>query len=347
MTTTPGPALDVEEALTHWPIDSPVFDEPDAGLINHTWRVGEPPRAILQWVNPIFDARIHHDIEAVVGRLSSAGFVTPRLLPTRKGELFQLDPNGGTWRLLSYLPGRTVHRLDDIEQAREAGTLVGKFHAALDGWSHAFRAPRRNIHDTPARMAELRSALEGASEHPLGAESRDLGEEILALWDTWGGSLEQKERVCHGDLKISNLRFDTEGRATALLDLDTLGPMTLASELGDAWRSWCNPAGEDHLDLIHFRIDLFEASIRPWLRNGPSLDGEERDSLVPGIERISLELASRFCADAVRNDYFREDRERFPQPGAHNLLRARGQVRLARSARAASEECRRILRASF
>jgi len=52
---------------------------------------------------------------------------------------------------------------------------------------------------------------------------------------------------------------------------------------------------------------------------------------VPTIERICLELAARFCADAVRNDTFTEDRQRWPEPGRHNLLRAHGQLRLARS----------------
>ncbi|MEM8996795.1 MAG: hypothetical protein AAGF23_18565, partial [Acidobacteriota bacterium] len=67
----------------------------------------------------------------------------------------------------------------------------------------------------------------------------------------------------------------------------------------------------------------------------------ERASLVPGIERIALELAARFCADVVENRYFQEDRRRFAQPGSHNLRKARAQLALARSARIERSECER------
>ena len=339
---TKGPDNTPKEALAHWDVPGSLSEEPDAGLINRTWRVGTPPRAILQWVNPIFDPRIHHDIDAITRHLAAAGLTTPRLLPTRDGALY-LGDRSGCWRLLSYLPGYTLHRLEDADHAAEAGALVGRFHAALAEFSYTPQAPRRNIHHTPARMGELRAALEECAGHPLAAASRAVGEETLARWATWRGELAQPERICHGDLKISNLRFDAAGRATALLDLDTLGPMALSSELGDAWRSWCNPAGEDRPECITFRLDLFAASARAWLRHGPPLGAGELQSLVPGIERIALELASRFCADAVRNSYFREDRERHPEPGAHNLLRARAQLALARSAREVRGECERII----
>ena len=50
----------------------------------------------------------------------------------------------------------------------------------------------------------------------------------------------------HGDPKISNLMFARDSdRGLCLIDLDTLGPMPIALELGDALRSWCNPAAED------------------------------------------------------------------------------------------------------
>ena len=119
--------------------------------------------------------------------------------------------------------------------------------------------------------------------------------------------------------------------------------MDLCSELGDAWRSWCNPAGEDDPEGVAFSVEHFEASATAFLAEGPPLHAAERAGLAPSVERICLELAARFCADAINNAYFREDRTRFPQAGAHNLHRARCQVALAQRAHEARAACERIL----
>jgi len=333
-----------EQALAHWNRPGPPRPAPDAGLINRTWWVGagEPPSAVLQWVNPIFDPTIHLDVAAVTERLEARGVPAPSLLPTRRGDLWLAD-DPGCWRLSTYLPGRTLHRLEGPAHAAEAGAFVGRFHAALSGWNYEFQAPRREIHDTPARMAELETALTEETDHPLATAAGAVGAEILDRWQSWDGELDLPRRPCHGDLKVSNLRFDDESRAVGVLDLDTVGPQALACEMGDAWRSWCNPAGEDDPEKAHLDLDLFTAAARAWLAQAPPLEPVERRSLVPGIERICLELAARFCADALRNSYFRENRQRHPSPGAHNLLRARGQLALARSARELRGECEAVV----
>lgn len=336
--------LSPSDALRHWPARGPVQEAPDSGLINRTYVAGDPVAHVLQWVNPIFDPSIHLDIAAVTERLDATGLATPRLVPTRTGALW-LDDDPGCWRLWTYMPGRTIHRLSSSEQAASAGALVGRFHRALSDWRHEFRSPPRRIHDTPARMAELVEALDAAGDHPLAEAARRAGREILQGWRSWDGETDLPERPCHGDLKISNLRFSEDGcRALCLLDLDTLEPMPLASELGDAWRSWCNPATEDDAARTTLDLELFTSSARAWFAHGPDLDQRERASLVPGVERICLELAARFCADAVDNCYFAEDRTRFPAAGEHNLQRSMCQLGLARAWRQRRAECERILK---
>lgn len=338
--------LDPAEALAHWDHPGSPRTTADAGLINETWMVGDPPTAVLQWLNPIFKPTVNLEIAAVTERLAAQGLVTPRLLPTRTGGVY-LEDGDASWRLQSFVPGRTLHRVASPALAHAAGRGVGSFHAALHGWSRERVAPRRDIHDTPARMQELRDALEGCNGHALEGPARALGAEILADWQSWSGVLDLPERTCHGDLKISNLRFHpARDEVLCLLDLDTVGPMDLSCELGDAWRSWCNPGGEDDPAAARFDVALFEASARGFLETAPPLTEAERRALPAGPERICLELAGRFCRDAVRNDYFKEDRARFPQIGTHNLHRARCQLALARSARAARAECEAILAAA-
>jgi hypothetical protein len=316
---------------------------PDAGLINTTLLVGAPPVAVLQWVNPLFSPLIHLDIALLLERLRDAGMTCPTLLPADDGALWQ-DADHGCWRLWSFVPGTTLHRVSGPAVAAEAGALVGRLHAATAGWTPPRHAPLRHIHDTPARMAELEAALAGAEGHPLAAAVRALGAQILGDWAAWQGALDEPARIGHGDLKISNLRFDAAGKkAVCLLDLDTVGPITLGAELGDAWRSWCNPLGEDTVEDIIFDMEVFEASADGFLSTGPDLDRPARAALAHAPERIALELAARFCRDAVLNSYFREDRARFPTTGAHNLHRARVQAALARAARAAAPAAARAL----
>lgn len=335
----------IDEALAYWPENyprTPVRVAPDPGLINRTYLIGEPPAAVLQWVNPIFDPLIHLDMDALTRHLEASGLPTSRLIPTTEGRLW-VDDVSGVWRLMTFIEGRTLSSLTSPSQAAEAGALIGRFHAAVADWEYELVSPRRNIHDTPARMKELQNALEKADGHPLATQTRDLGTKILGDWQTWDGELDLPERICHGDLKISNVRFDHVDRAHCMIDLDTVEPMPFACEMGDAWRSWCNPANEDQPDQTRFDVETFVVSARAWLKNAPVLSAAEHRSLVPGIERICLELAGRFAADAVNNSYFREDLEQHPVAGSHNLLRAKSQLLLARSVRDARRTCEEAL----
>ena len=138
-------------------------------------------------------------------------------------------------------------------------------------------------------------------------------------------------RLTHGDLKISNILFQQDrDHGQALIDLDTIGYQSLAAEMGDAWRSWCNPAGEGNPDEARFDSEIFAASLTGWAASGPAITNREKQNLVAGIERICLELSARFCTDAINNSYFAEDRDRYPQKGQHNLIRAQSQFPLSR-----------------
>ena len=330
----------------HWRIDpAHLVPVSEGGLINSTWLVGSPPRWVLQLVNPIFHPSIHRDIEAVTRRLEASGLITPRLIPTRHNTLW-VDGPDGCWRLQSFVPGNTYQHLPSSAAAQSAGELVGRFHAVLDDWSYTFVAPRREVHDTPARMEELEAALADVRGHPLADDVRRVGETILADYRELCRPENLPLRSCHGDLKVANLRFDSAGTAVALIDLDTVGPLPLPVELADAWRSWCNPAGEDDPGQSHFSVELFARSLSGWMSTNGVLTDLERDALVPSIELICLELAARFCADVMSASYFREDRARFPDPGEHNLRRARGQLALARSVRSQRKACEAVVHAA-
>lgn len=313
----------------------------DGGLINRTYAVGEPPLASVQWLNPIFAPEVHLDIEAVTAHVAARGLATPRLLRTEAGGLWVIDEEGGCWRALSWVPGVTVHKLRDPALAAAAGDLVARWHEATADLDHRFHFTRPLAHHTPHHMQVLREALDAHPTHRLRERVLPVAEAILAAWARWEGRLDQPLRVAHGDLKISNLRFTAEGAGLCLLDLDTMGHLSLDVELGDAWRSWCNPAAEDAQETT-FDLGLFAASAQAYLARRP-LDAAARAPLALGVERIALELSARFCADALNERYFGWNPQVAPTRGEHNLLRAQGQLALAASARAQRGAMERVL----
>ncbi|MBJ93120.1 MAG: hypothetical protein CMP23_01455 [Rickettsiales bacterium] len=303
----------------------------NGGLINSTWSVGEPPRAVVQRLHSIFQPEVNEDINAITAHLEARGMPTPRLIPTDAGALSWVDQDDRCWRALSWVPGKSYDSLSDPQMAAEAGALVARWHLATADLDHKFVFQRPAGHDTVAHMKRLQQTLQERQEHPLWSEISALAESIFKAWDSWEGSLEMPRLLAHGDLKISNLRFTDQGLGHCLLDLDTLAMLPLDAELGDAWRSWCNRAGEDQ-ETSNFDLELFKASAQAYLAVRP-VGAEELEALPGGIERICLELSSRFATDALREDFFGWDNKIAPSHGEHSLLRARGQFSLADSVR--------------
>lgn len=325
-----------QHALSAWTWDGPVSSRRhDAGLINDSFWVLGPagPRAVLQRLNTqIFGAEVHEDIEAITTRLTERKVPTPRLLRTTSGALWHTATGGSVWRCLTLVGDRTVHRVEHPDQARSAAALVARFHGAVRDLDWRFRSVRPGAHDTEAHMAALARAVDGHPQHRLYDEVLAEAKRITEGWAGCPRVGEQPGRIVHGDLKISNVRF-TGDEATALIDLDTLAHGTLALELGDALRSWCNPASEDADEAV-FDLAVFEAAMEGYAaaagEDGPH--EPEWAAIVPSIQRICWELAARFARDALEEAYFGWSPQ-FGGRGEHNLLRARGQASLAEAVR--------------
>ncbi len=323
------------------------------GLINRTYCVRDAagePIAVLQRLHQVFGAEVNEDIDAVTAHLAAAGLTTPRLIRTRSGA-GSVARGGGVWRMLSWMDGTTVHAVGSAEQAASAAELVARFHRALENLGHTFVHVRAGVHDTAAHLTAL---AERIAAEPGGAESwhagaRALGREILAAAATLPDLADLPRRVCHGDLKISNVLFapGQPQRARCLVDLDTLGMQTIAYELGDAMRSWCNPSGED-LAAPAVDATILEAAMGGYGRGAPGLlSPGEIASIIPGLETVCVELAARFCVDVFDDCYFGWNKERFSSRRDHNLLRARGQLALARSVTSQRDRLAEIVRTAL
>jgi Ser/Thr protein kinase RdoA (MazF antagonist) len=306
----------------------------------------------------LFAPSIHDNIRAVTTALAAAGLVTPMLVPTNDGgaclELSASTPAGKpkVWRLMTHIEGTSFDVVAGSLQAHAAGALVARFHVALDGLSHSFSGLRESVHDTSRHMDHLRRTCADRQDHRLFGRVAPLAARILDSARTLPSLPSLAPRICHGDLKFNNLLFagpDTpeRDRAVCLVDLDTVGPMPLAFEMGDAWRSWCNRSGEDD-EQADLDLELFGASLEGYQEGlTHDLGDDERRALLLGPEWISLELGARFAADALAESYFGWDSRRFAGRGEHNLVRAHGQVSLHLALLASREHRARLLGVSL
>ncbi len=329
MTTPAGPEIP-REIIAAWDFGSARFERILGGLINQTYAVIEVdrPRAVLQKLHRIFSGSVNRDIDAITTHLAARGLETPRVLATEAGLLWHEAADGSVWRALTFIAGETLHRVDSPARARAAGTLVGQFHRAVADLRHDFHFSRAGVHDTPAFLARLRERAGRVAADDTEREAGELGRAILRAAADLPPLGDLPLRICHGDLKISNIMFRGPA-AVCLIDLDTLGVQTIAYEMGDALRSWCNPLGEDALDPAADRA-ILDAALAGYLGEaGDLLSAAEIASIVPGMRTVCVELAARFCIDIFDDDYFGWDPSRFPSRRAHNLARARGQLALA------------------
>ncbi len=318
------------------------------GLINGTWLIeAGDERFVLQCVNPIFPAEVNLDIDIVTRHLEAVGFITCRIVPSATGELW-VPINGQTWRLLTFIDGVSHDSLTSPQQAESAGRLLAGFHHAVDNLEHEFTSPRLGIHDTAKHLAFLRETLRLRFAHPCYADVARLADRILATADGLSPYPKTPDRIVHGDPKINNLLFthDTDV-AFSLVDLDTLARMPLPLELGDAMRSWCNPAGEDD-QVSEFCAQLFEHSIRGYADEARDwITPAESAAIVSATEIILSELAARFCADALNECYFGWNPDKFATRSEHNQERAASQLHVVESLVAQRQNLEAIVAAAF
>lgn len=330
------------EVLRAWDFTEAEITPVNQGLINVTWKITCSTRVwALQWLNPVFGIENIEDLELLSRRLQTKGLQTPTLKLTVDGQLF-FQQKDGIWRSLSWIEGENFDETENPSMCREAGRILGIFHGAFWDSDIELRSKRLPVHNLQRHLLHFEYLLESHNTHPNIEAIRRLARHILHWPDPLPQSLEFPRRLVHGDPKISNIIFDESGHARCLIDLDTPARSPLCDELGDALRSWCRTGLED--EASGFSATRFAATIEGYLdglgRHQP-LQGEIL-SFAPGAERISLELAARFAADALEERYFAWDSTRYHSASEHNLARAQAQLYLARSISEQQDELREI-----
>jgi len=321
-----------QHLLRNWGAERYVIQKITSGHINCTFLLTGPHDSmILQRVHPVFGEEVHQDIYHLSRILRQAGIRCPEIIKTMEGTLFVRDDEGAIWRALTHLSGETLTQLESPTTAREAGALLGRFHAALWDTDYELKHCRPGVHDTPRHVNKLVNVLASSQSHPFYPRVDALATRVQAHLANLDSIQGLPSRFVHGDPKITNFLFDKKGRASAMIDLDTMGKMPLVAELGDAFRSWCNLAHEDsvgaNFSMVHFREGMYGYCSQM----SEHMTSSELNLIYDGILTITLELTVRFLTDTLEESYFAWDSVQYRRSSEHQWYRAQGQHALALS----------------
>jgi Ser/Thr protein kinase RdoA (MazF antagonist) len=318
-------------ALASYGISGAKFLEIDSGLINLTVEVLEETgnRFILQKVSGIFKPSVNKKIAEVTAHLRKCGVFCPKIISTKNHENY-CERNGNVWRLYEYIPGYSKTVFTSPEEAYSAGKALAEFHRGLENFDiRLLENDRSPIHDLRLHLNELDKTLSRSTSHRLYSQCCALSKRIELLASTIPDFDPGPLIVAHGDPKVSNILFSAKLHSVVcFIDLDTVGLMPHALELGDAMRSWCNPFPEDSSSAF-FNIELYDAALEGY--NLVSADFGLEESILPATLQIYVELASRFLTDVIRESYFGWDDKNYESAASHNLARASAQVLAAES----------------
>lgn len=328
------------------------IEELKRGHINRTYvATWGSKRSRKRYVHQVVNHRIFRDIDALMSNLDlittelraakkSGGLredeVTLTLVRSTDDKTFLRDEQGEYWRTFEYLEATTTYDVcPSIDVARESAAILGRFQRCLldldpslvkdtiPNFHHGgkrFEAFELAVKDDRMNRAKLcRGEIEFALERRAFAS---------ALIDNLSkGSITR--RVCHNDMKLNNVLFDSAGaRAVCLLDLDTCMPGSLLFDFGDLARNTAVPSAEDEQDLskVVIDMDLYRAICEGYLAEMRLFLNREEIELMPIAPRVlALTLGVRFLTDYLSGDtYFRTHRP------SHNLERARAQFQVVR-----------------
>ncbi len=268
---------------------------------------------------------------------SGRRFAVPRVLPGADGRDCVRDPEGSLWRALSFIDrAHTLNSINDLNQAREVGYALGRFHHLLsDLPPHRLADTLPGFHITPGYLRHYDEVL--APQRPASSPEAAYAHRFIEERRGCVHVLEEARargrlrlRPIHGDPKVNNVMLDlATGRAVALVDLDTVKPGLVHYDIGDCLRSGGNPLGEEteQWEAVRFDPDLCRALLEGYLSQaGGFLTEADHDYLYAAVRLLAFELGLRFFTDYLAGNVYFKAAHR-----DHNLARALVQFRLTES----------------
>ncbi|HUX84178.1 MAG TPA: aminoglycoside phosphotransferase family protein [Chitinophagaceae bacterium] len=254
-------------------------------------------------------------------------------IPTQDGsDLYETRDE--FWRLVPFIPHSiALDQADSPKQAFEAATQFGRLTRLLSGIDlYDFSPTIPNFHNLTLRYSAFQDAIRNARE-----ERREYAEEltesflrysfIAVQFEQLKTDREFRDRLVHHDTKINNVLLDEKSfEGICVIDLDTLMPGKIISDLGDMVRTYTSPVSEEEQDYsrIVIREPYYEALMKGYLSElGEDLTPTEKNLLFYAGQFMVYMQGIRFLTDFLNSDIYYPIR--YPE---HNFVRAKNQLTL-------------------
>lgn len=275
---------------------------------------------------------------------------TLTVIPTKAGENYYTDENGGAWRMYDFIEDALCFdSADSPDLFCRVGKAFGHFQRELADFdaSVLFEAIPK-FHDTENRLKDFKDALarDAAGRRALCEEEVRFVLDRAESCSFIVSALREGRmplRVTHNDTKLNNIMIDEKtGEGVCVIDLDTVMPGSMLYDYGDAIRFGAASAPEDETDLskMYLRLEMFEAFTKGFLEG---LDGAATESEIlafpMGVYMLTFELVIRFLTDYLNGDVYFKVRDE-----NHNIERTRAQIALTKDIEAKMSEMDAIVR---
>lgn len=353
----------LKEIVACFDIDSDVVDvfPLGGGLINDTYKVATVSGAgyVLQRINDSIFRDVdllQRNIEAVTrhirAKLEAAhtpdiGRKVLKFISLREGEKTYWTDGAEYWRMSVFIEDSVTIDTVSPEYSYFAGKAFGEFQSMLSDLSEEIGETIPDFHNMELRARQLQEAVEA---DPAGRCSLEESRQILAEMDLHMEEMCKAERmyrdgllpkrICHCDTKVSNMLFDKDDNVLCVIDLDTVMPSFIFSDVGDFLRTAANKVAEDcpEIEKVAFDMDIFKAFIGGYLESATFLTDVEKENIPYAAALFPFMQAVRFFADYLNGDTYYKIA--YPE---HNLVRTRNQMALFRSVLSHLDEMKDII----
>ena len=346
------------QILGNFPLKSrPVYVEPFGnGHINDTYKVTTEKSGIEYVLQ-----RINHSIFKNVEMLQNNIFIVTThirekliargeqdidrkvltFLHTKDNQMYYFDGEN-YWRVCLMIP--RSQSFDEVNEAYsfEAGRAFGEFQSMLSDLPEGVLGETiPNFHNMEFRLQQFRDAV---TANPAGRleEVKNLVDELesrakaMCIQEELYREGKLKKRTNHCDTKVNNILFDENGKVLCVIDLDTVMPGFVLSDIGDFIRTGANTGAEDdeNLDCVNVKLDIFKAYTRGYMETAKSFLTPLEISMLPyGGRLLTYMQTVRFLTDYINGDIY----YKIHSP-KHNLIRTKAQFKLLQSLEAHAAE---------